>query len=90
MDLSIGNFMATPIITAFLAVVYKFTVIPNWAKPFIAMLIGVAVGVWAMYYSVADPTFQNWSDHLLGGWTQGMAAVGLWEGVSKIKGGVHA
>ena len=85
-DISFGQYSVPVIITVLLAIVFKTTTVADGAKPFIAIGLGIAFAVMGIFYAGLQPTFPVVVDHVLYGLMTGAAAVGLWEGFSKIKG----
>ena len=86
-EISFGQYSVPIIITVLLALIFKaIPAIKDELKPFIAIMIGIGLGVLGIYYAGIVPTFPVVVDHILYGLMTGAAAVGLWEGFSKIKG----
>lgn len=86
MEINFGQYSLPVIITVFLSIVFK--VLPgvaDGAKPFIAIILGMALGIVGIFYAGLQPTFPVVVDHVLYGLMTGAAAVGLWEGFSKLK-----
>lgn len=78
---SLGPYSVPLILTVVMAVVYKtFESIPDRWKSTITIIIGVLLSVIALVYEGDTFTAHNTIDHLLYGFMQGAAAVGLWEG----------
>jgi len=85
-EISFGQYSIPVIITVLLALVFKILPgVSDAAKPFIAILLGIGLGIVGIFYAGLAPTFPVIVDHVLYGLMTGAAAVGLWEGFSKIK-----
>ena len=87
MEINFGQYAVPVILTVFLAIIYKIagnpdgtSMIPDRAKPIIALCLGTALGIAGMYYQGAEPTFRTIVDYTLYGFMAGASAVGLWEG----------
>lgn len=85
-ELQIGSFGASVILTIILKMVYNTINVPKRAKPWIAIGIGIALGIVAMYY-VRDPqqqaTFKVVVDYVLQGFMTGATVIGLHEVTKK-------
>lgn len=78
---TLGAYSVPLILTVVMAIVYKnFTTIPDRWKSTITIVIGILLSVVAMFYEGDTSTIKNIVDHILYGFMQGSAAVGIWEG----------
>lgn len=85
MEINFGQYSLPVLITVFLAITFKAVPsISDAVKPFIAIFLGIGLGVVGMFYAGLAPTFPIVVDHVLYGLMTGAAAVGLWEGFSKV------
>ena len=87
MEINFGQYALPVVLTVLLAIIYKIagnpdgtSTIPDRAKPVIAILLGIALGVAGMFYQGIKPSFKSIMDFTLYGLMAGAAAVGLWEG----------
>ncbi len=87
-EISLGQYALPVILMVVLSLIYKMigqdgddpNLISNRAKPLIAILIGVGLGIVGMFYNGLAATFNNIVDSTLYGFMTGCSAVGLWEG----------
>ena len=87
MEINFGQYALPVVLTVLLAIIYKIagnpdgtSTIPDRAKPVIAILLGMALGIAGMFYQGIKPNFKSIVDFTLYGLMAGAAAVGLWEG----------
>lgn len=87
MEVNFGSYALPVVLTVLLAIIYKIagnpdgtSTIPDRAKPVIAILLGIALGIAGMFYQGIKPAFKSIMDFALYGLMTGAAAVGLWEG----------
>ncbi len=85
-EVSLGQYGLPVVLTVLLGIFYKVceredgtSCVPNRFKPLVAILLGMALGIVAMFYKMLTPTFPVIVDHVLYGIMAGSAAVGLWE-----------
>ena len=79
-EINFGQYAVPVVLTVILGLIYKVaTTIPDRAKPIIAILAGVGLGVLGMFYNAVDPVLKNIVDYVLYGFMTGCSAVGLWE-----------
>ena len=78
-DFTIGAFGASIIISILLRLIYNTFVVSNKWKPWIAIIIGVGLGVLALFYSGDPRTIQLVVDYCVKGFMTGATAVGLYE-----------
>jgi len=89
-NLAIGGVFATVLINVFLRLIYLNFDVPNPWKPRVAVMLGVVVGVVAIYYNLAPGatvTFRMVVDHVIMGAMSGASAVGLYEMTQRKKEG---
>jgi len=79
-EVNFGQYALPVVLTVVLALIYKIaTTISDRAKPIIAVLCGIGLGVLGLFYNAVDPIFKNVVDYVLYGFMTGCTAVGLWE-----------
>lgn len=86
-EINLGQYAIPFLITIFLAVIFKpfdnpdgTSKLPDWLKGYIAIGIGVALGIIGMFYSGVQPiTFKVWVDYILYGFVQGAASIGIFK-----------
>ena len=77
--LTIGAFGASVILSILLRLIYNTVTVNNKIKPWIAIVLGVALGFLAMCYAGEETTVKIVIDYCLGGFMTGATAVGLYE-----------
>lgn len=81
-EMAIGAFGVSVVLSVLLRMVYgTFDIASHW-KPWLAVGIGMALGVVVMFYNLAPGaavTFRAVVDHVLGGFMTGATAVGMYE-----------
>lgn len=78
-ELTIGAFGVSVVLSVLLRLVYNTFEVGNRAKPWIAIVMGIMLGILALFY-VGDPcTFQLVVDYTAKGFMTGATAVGLYE-----------
>ena len=89
-EISLGQYAIPVLLMVILAIIYKFYEGPEGTstlsakgKCLAAILVGVALGLVALFYKGEPVTAQKIIDYALYGLMTGAAAVGLWEGYSK-------
>ena len=85
-EMAIGAFGVSMLLSVILRMLYGTFEVNNRWKPWIAVLIGIALGIVVMYYNLpAGMTvgFKLIVDHLLGGFMTGATAVGMYEMTKK-------
>lgn len=85
-ELSIGAFGVSIVLSVLLRLLYNTFEFSNRVKPWIAVSIGVALGVIVMYYNLAVGTvvgFKMIVDYVLYGFMTGATAVGMYEMTKK-------
>ena len=78
-DLTIGAFGASIVLSILLRLIYNTFAIGNRVKPWIAIALGIGLGIVALYYVGVPCSFQNMVDYILKGLMTGATAVGLYE-----------
>lgn len=80
--MAIGVFGVSIILSIMLRMIYNTINIPSKLKPWLAITIGIGLGIVVMYYNL-DPkepiAFKLVIDHILGGFMTGATAVGMYE-----------
>lgn len=88
-ELAIGAFGVSLVINVILRMLYNTFSIPNKLKPWIAVTIGILLGIVALFYTLPVDTpvdFKMVVDHVLGGFMTGATAVGMYEMTKKKNG----
>jgi len=86
MEIAIGGFALSVILTVVLSVIYSLIpAIPDRAKSAIAIGCGMGLGIVGMIYGGAEITGKVVIDYLLAGFMTGAAAVGLYEFQAKAR-----
>lgn len=81
MEISIGHYSLPVILTVILGVVYKSVpTIPDRWKSLITIVVGLLLGIGAMFYTELPVTPKLVIEYLLVGLMVGAAAIGLYEG----------
>lgn len=84
--ISLGQYSLPVILTVVLGIVYNITTVPDKWKAFVAIGIGVILGLVGMIYNNPSPyTPVIVIDHVLYGFMAGAGAVGLYEGFRTFK-----
>uniref|UniRef100_A0A6M3MCF2 Putative holin n=1 Tax=viral metagenome TaxID=1070528 RepID=A0A6M3MCF2_9ZZZZ len=86
--LTIGSFGASVLLTIILRMIYGTIDISNRLKPWIAVAIGVGLGIIAMFYVLPAGTACNFKlvvDYVIQGFMAGAAAVGFYEMTQKVQ-----
>lgn len=86
MEMAIGAFGVSVLLSIILRMIYNTWDLPNKAKPWVAVSIGIGLGVVVMYYNLPAGTacgFKMIVDHVLGGFMTGATAVGMYEMTKK-------
>ena len=80
-QIMLGKYSMPFILSIILGLVYKRAEISDDLKPYIAMVVGVGIGVAAMFYNEAYAAinFPIIADYILAGGMAGSAAVGIYE-----------
>ena len=81
-EMAIGAFGVSILLSVILRMVYNTWEIPNKIKPWLAVLVGIALAIVVMYYNLAPAAkigFRMIVDHVLGGFMTGATAVGMYE-----------
>ena len=85
-EMAIGAFGVSIIISIILRMIYNTINIPNKVKPWLAIAIGIGLGIVVMYYNLTPQGvvgFKLVVDHVLGGFMTGATAVGMYEMTKK-------
>lgn len=85
-ELAIGAFGVSVILSILLRLLYNTFQIPNKFKPWLAVFIGIVLGIVVMYYNKAPDAIVGFKlivDHILGGFMTGATAVGMYEMTKK-------
>lgn len=82
MEITIGQLAVPVILMIILGIIYNLvpSIADRWKAP-IAIVVGIALCIVAMFYNEEAFTIQMWIEYILGGLVYGAAAVGLYEGV---------
>lgn len=81
-ELAIGQISASVVLSIVLGLIYKTFTVPDKYKAFIAIIIGIGLGIVAMYYYTPAGqacTFKMCVDYVLSGFMTGATSVGLYE-----------
>ena len=85
-EIKLGQYALPYVIMVLLALAYKpfdnpdgTSGIKDWQKGYLAVAVGIAVGIVAMFYSNVAPTFKSYVDFILYGLEKGFAAVGVFK-----------
>jgi len=84
-EIQLGQYAVPFLITIFLALIFKpfdkveGSSIPDWVKGYVALAIGIGLGIVAMLYKGVQPTFVAWVDYVLYGVVQGAASIGIFK-----------
>ena len=85
-ELMIGDVLVSVILTIILGIVYNLVIIPDRAKSGLAVLIGTALGIVAMYFNLEPPfSVKMYIQYGLQGFMIGAAAVGLYENYRMVR-----
>lgn len=85
-ELTIGAFSISIILSIVLRMIYNAIEVPNAYKPFVAVLIGMLLGIVSLMYVGEIVTFKSVVDYLLRGFMTGATAVGFYEMTQKKEG----
>ena len=77
--LNIGQFGASVVLMILLRLIYNTVDLGNRLKPWVAILLGVGLGIVALFYVGTPCSFQAVVDYTLKGIMTGAAAVGYYE-----------
>lgn len=85
-EIKLGQYALPYVIMIFLALAYKpfdnpdgTSKIKDWQKGYLAVIIGIAIGIVALFYSSVVPSFKSYVDFILYGLEKGFAAVGVFK-----------
>jgi hypothetical protein len=85
-EIQLGQYAVPFLITIFLAVIFKpldnadgTSKVADWVKGYVALALGIALGIVAMLYKGIQPTFVMWVDYILYGFVQGAASIGIFK-----------
>ena len=78
-DVALGQYALPPVLMVLLSLLYKTADVSNTWKPWIAVVLGVGLGMVALLYKGDLWTVQAVTDHTLYGLMTGASAVGLYE-----------
>lgn len=78
-NLAIGAVSASVILSILLRMLYNTFSISNKAKPWIAVSIGIFLGIVALFYNSETIDFKHIVDYAISGFMTGATAVGLYE-----------
>ena len=81
-ELAIGAFGVSVLLSVILRMLYNTFEIGNRGKPWIAVGVGIVLGIVVMYYNLPAGVcvgFKLIVDHVLGGFMTGATAVGMYE-----------
>ena len=81
---TIGSFGVTVLLSIILRMIYNTVEVSNRLKPWIAAVIGVGLGIVAMFYVGMEYTFKLTVDYVIQGFVAGAAAVGLYEMTQRV------
>lgn len=86
MEINLGQYAVPFLVTIFLAFAFKpfdkpdgTSSIPDWLKGYCAAIVGVLIGIVAMFYGGGQITFTTWVDFILYGFVQGTSAIGIFK-----------
>lgn len=85
-EMTIGAFGVSVILSIVLRMIYNTLEISNRLKPWLAVVLGIALGLIVMYYNLAPNAavgFRGIVDHVLAGFMTGATSVGLYEMTKK-------
>ena len=89
-EMAIGAFGVSILLSIILRMLYNTWDISNKAKPWLAVSIGVLLGIVVMFYNLPTGSacgFRLIVDHVLGGFMTGATAVGMYEMTKSTKAG---
>ena len=81
-EMALGAFGVSVLLSVILRMVYNTWDLNNKAKPWVAVGIGICLGIVVMFYNLpvgGHATFKSVVDHILGGFMTGATSVGLYE-----------
>jgi len=83
-ELAIGSVGISVILSILLRMIYNTFVIANKIKPWIAVGLGMSLGIVALFYYGEAATFKAIVTYLVQGFMTGATAVGLYEMTKKV------
>jgi len=80
-QIMLGKYSLPFILSIILSAIYRRTNIKNDIKPYIAVVIGIVVAIFSMFYQnpYVDINFVMVSDYAMAGMMGGLSAVGIYE-----------
>ena len=82
-ELTIGSIGISVVLSIILKLIYGSFTIGNKIKPWIAVILGMGLGVLAMFYIGEPVIFKSIVDYIIRGFMTGATAVGLYEMAKK-------
>lgn len=83
-EIVLAGYSLPVIISGILFFFYKYINISKRWQHILPLLIGAALGIFALFYNGDPTTFRGIADAIFGGIRSGLAAMGVWEGYKGI------